>query len=92
MCTGDLKPGASSEILGITLDDIDQLEAEIRAGILQAAVTSTRDNASHGVNCVVDVPIRGIADKQERIVSVRTVWELTDRDAVPRLVTAYPKP
>jgi hypothetical protein len=33
-----------------------------------------------------------VGDKRERIVNVRTVWEGANKDAAPRLVTAYPKP
>jgi hypothetical protein len=79
-------------ILGITIEHIDHLEAEIRAGIVDTPISSVRDNAPYGVNCVVELSVRGVSDKNERIVNVRTVWELTGRDAAPRLVSAYPRP
>lgn len=85
------RPRASSES-GITIDHLDQLEAEIRAAILTTPVGSVRDNPVRGYNCVVEIPMRGIGEKRNRSVNVRTVWELADKDAVPRLVSAFPKP
>lgn len=79
-------------ILGITPVHLDHLEAEIRAGIRKAPISSVRDNTPHGFNCVVELPVRGVGDKRERVINVRTVWELTDEDAAPRLITAYPRP
>jgi len=79
-------------ILGITLEHLEQLEAEIRSGILTTPVSSVRENAIHRVNCVVDLPIRGVGDKQDRRVNTRTIWELADKDAAPRLVSAFVKP
>lgn len=89
---GASKARSFERILGITLEHIDQLEAAIRSGILATAVGSIRDNSPHGTNCVVDVPVHSVGEKRERIVNVRTVWELTGEDAPPRLVTAYPRP
>jgi hypothetical protein len=79
-------------ILGITVEHVDHLEAEIRSGILTTPVGSTRDNPPYGLNCVVDVPVRGVGDKRERTVTVRTAWLISDEGAAPRLVSAYPKP
>ena len=79
-------------ILGIRLEHLDHLEAEIRSGILTTLVASVRENAIHRVNCVVDLPVRGLRDKQDRAVNTRTVWELADKDAAPRLVSAFVKP
>lgn len=79
-------------ILGIGLEQIDHLEAELRSGILTTPVRSVRANAPHGFNCVVDVPVRGAGERRGRTVNVRTVWELTERGARPRLVSAYPRP
>lgn len=89
---GAPKARSFERLLGITLEHIDQLEGAIRAGLLTTPVSSIRENAPHGVNCVVDVPVPGMGEKHEQIVNVRTVWELANRDAAPRLVTAYPKP
>jgi hypothetical protein len=78
-------------ILGITLDDVDHLEVEIRAGILVTPVSGIRSNSPYGVNCVVAVPVRGVGEKNERVVSVRTIWEITHWGAPPRLVSALPQ-
>jgi hypothetical protein len=85
-------------ILGITLEHLehlehlDHLEAEIRGGILTTPLASVRENAIHRVNCLVDLPVRGVGDKEDRSVNTRTVWELADKDAAPRLVSAFVKP
>jgi hypothetical protein len=79
-------------MLGITLEDIDHLETQLRSGILKAPIRPVRDNTPYGVSCVVELLVRGAGDKHERVVNVRTVWELTDKDTPPRLVTAYPRP
>ncbi len=50
-------------ILGITIDAVDYLEEEIRIGILKTPVSAVRMNPPHGVNCVVDLPLRGLGDK-----------------------------
>jgi hypothetical protein len=79
-------------ILGITLEDLDYLENSIRIGILTAPVEAVRDNAPHGLNCVVTVAVQGLGVKSSRIVDVRTVWEITGHGAPPRLVNAFPRP
>jgi hypothetical protein len=89
---GAPKARSFERILGITIEHVDYLESAIRAAILNTPVASIRENAPHGINCVVDVLVRGLGDKGERAANVRTVWEIAGRDAAPRLVTAYPKP
>lgn len=79
-------------ILGITLRDIDYLEAEITAGILRTPVASIREKPPYGTHCVVELLIRGIGAHSQRVVNVRTVWQLVDDETPPRLVNAYPKP
>ncbi len=79
-------------ILGITIDDIDYLEAAILDGARATSIVSVRENPPHGIGCVVDLQVRGLHDKRNRVVRVRTVWLLADASASPRLVTAYPKP
>ncbi len=79
-------------ILGITIEDIDCLEAMILDGAQITPISSVSDNASYGVNCVLDMPIRGLREKRDRVLTVRTVWEITDANTPPRLVSAYPKP
>jgi hypothetical protein len=76
-------------ILGITIEAIDYLEAQIMAGILRAPISAIRDNAPYGINCVVDLPVRGIGVKANRLIEVRTAWELIKADVSPRLISAY---
>ncbi len=76
-------------MLGITIDDIGYLADAIETGVLETVVSEVRDNAPYGFNCVVDLPIRGLRTKSDRIVEVRTVWQILDPEASPRLVTAY---
>jgi hypothetical protein len=78
-------------ILGITLDAIGYLEAQILARILDTPVSILRDNAPYGVMCTVDMPIGGVDAKADRIANVRTIWALDSPGAPPRLVSAYPK-
>jgi len=50
-----------------------------------------RENPPYGVKCVVDIQVRGIGAKADRVATVRTVWMFDHPDAPPRLVTAIPK-
>lgn len=79
-------------ILGITIADIDYLEETIRAGISVQPIHGVRDNSPYGINCVIEVPVRGVGTKSSRSINVRTVWALEDREAKPRLVSAFPRP
>jgi hypothetical protein len=79
-------------MLGITINSIDYLKAQIVARILDTPVSEVRDNTPYGVKCTVDMPIRGIGAKADRVVNVRTVWAFDQLGAPPRLVNAYPKP
>jgi uncharacterized protein len=76
-------------ILAITIDAIDYLEAQIMAGVRRTPISAIRDNAPYGVNCVVDIPVPGIGAKANRLIEVRTIWEVTDAAPTPRLVSAY---
>ncbi|MGP0101485.1 MAG: DUF6883 domain-containing protein [Solirubrobacteraceae bacterium] len=67
------------------------LEACIRDGILQTPISAMRQNPPYGINCVVDIPVRGIGAKNECVATVRTVWVIADADTPPRLITAYIK-
>lgn len=84
---GGPKARGFERILGITIEDVDHLEAEIRTGILVTPISSVRDGASSGGSCVVEAPVRGVGGKERRAIVVRTVWELTDATAPPRLIT-----
>jgi hypothetical protein len=89
---GGPKARGFEQILGITIDAIDYLEAQILARILDTPVTEVQDNPPHGVNYVVNIQVRGIGAKADRVVTVRTVWIIASPGDAPRLVTAYPKP
>jgi hypothetical protein len=89
---GKPKARGFERILDITIEDIDYLEGAIHAGILALPVSAMRDNPPWGMKCVVDVPVYGLREKRERVVNVRTFWEIAGSDAPPRLVNAYLKP
>jgi hypothetical protein len=89
---GGPKAKGFERILGITIDAIDHLETQILARICDTPVSVARDNLSRGLNCVVDMPIRGIEAKAHRVCNVRTAWTFDHPDSPPRLVSAYPKP
>jgi hypothetical protein len=89
---GGHKANGFERILGITIDDIDYLEAVILDHVQTTPLGSVRDSPLHGVSCVVDLGVRGLRDKADRFARVRTVWLLADADASSRLVTAYVKP
>jgi hypothetical protein len=79
-------------ILGITIEAIEYLEAQIMARVLDTQISEIRDNAPYGVKCTIDMPISGIGAKSDRVVNVRTVWAFDRPDAPPRLANVYPKP
>jgi hypothetical protein len=47
---------------------------------------------THGINYVVDIQVRGIGAKADRVINVRTGWLISTAGDPPRLVSAYPKP
>jgi hypothetical protein len=89
---GSSKARGFATILGITIDSLDYLERQILAGISEAPLMAVRPSRSFGFNCAVDVPVRGVDLRGDRIVRVRTAWLLADPDAAPRLTSAYVKP
>lgn len=89
---GGPKARGSEKILGITLRDTDHLEHAIQTGILTAPIIESRPNPPHGITCAVDMRVGGVGDKSNRSVAVRTIWEITDPAARPRLVSAFPRP
>jgi hypothetical protein len=89
---GGSKALGFEKILGITIDAIDYLEAQILARIMEAPVNEVRDNPPYGIKSAVEIQIPGIGAKADRVVTVRTVWAYDQPGAPPRLVTAIPKP
>ena len=88
---GGPKARGFEQMLGIRLESIDYLAIEIHSGIQAAPVIAIRQNQPHGINCVVEFPLRGVGDYQARVVNLRTIW-LVARDVPPRLVSALLKP
>jgi hypothetical protein len=88
---GGPKAHGFAVMLGITLESVDYLEAEIRKGILCSPITKVADRPVIGVKCVVEFPLRGLGDRAARQARLRTVWEFADRSAPPRLVSAFLK-
>ncbi|MGA8363227.1 MAG: DUF6883 domain-containing protein [Solirubrobacteraceae bacterium] len=78
-------------ILGITIDAIDYLEGQIMGRVLDTPVSEVRDNPPYGVNCVVNIQVRGIGAQAGRVINVRTAWLISTAGDPPRLVSAYPK-
>ena len=87
---GGPKARGFERILGITIADIDYLEGAILTGILLVPVGAVRATR-WGAHCVMMIPVRGRGAKQDRIVNLRTVWEIADTNAPPRLVNTYLK-
>jgi filamentous hemagglutinin len=89
---GGYKARGFQQILGITRDDADYLETEIRAGILVRPVTEVRPAIPIGFSCLVEVPARGLGAKSDRLIVVRTAWMLSGPESPPRMTTAFLKP
>ena len=88
---GGPKARGFADILEITLEDVDYLDVQIREGVLRTPISAVRQNPPYGINCVVEISVRGLGAKSDRIASVRTVWVIANPDTPPRLVTAYIK-
>lgn len=89
---GGPKARGFQQILGITLDNVDYLEAKIQAGILVKPVTGIRAAIPTGFNCLVEIPVRGLGPKASRLIVVRTAWLVSEPGAFPRMTTAFLKP
>jgi hypothetical protein len=89
---GGPKARGFARILGITIADADYLKAAILNHIRKTAVRAVHPNPPYGYKCVVEFPLRGLGEQRERMVELRTAWEIIDAVAPPRLVTAYLKP
>lgn len=89
---GGPKARGFRQILGITILHLDYVEGAIRTAILAERVQSVRHNPPHGINCVVEFLLEGVADKKTRTVNLRTTWELIEIGGPPRLISAYLRP
>jgi len=90
--SGRHKAAGFERILGITVEDVDYVEGTIRSAIVETPVKSVRDCAPYGVNAVVEIPLRGLRGKGDRIVNVRTVWLLPGPEHPPQLTSTFPRP
>ena len=88
---GGPKARGFERILGIAIEAIDYLEAQIAARILETPICAVRHNEPYGIKCTVDISVRGIGAKANRSAYVRTVWAFDHPGNPPRLVTAYPR-
>jgi hypothetical protein len=89
---GGAKAQGFARLLGITLASLDYLETELHRAVREVPISSVRRNRGGGLNCVIEFPLRGRGNFADRIVNVKTVWELIEPCLPPRLVTAFPRP
>jgi hypothetical protein len=89
---GGPKAQGFARLLGITLESIDYLEAELHRAVRKVPICSVRENRGGGLNCVIEFPLRGRGARAEEIVNIKSVWELAAPGFPPRLVTAFPRP
>jgi hypothetical protein len=89
---GGAKARGFARLLGITLESMDYLEAELHRAVREVPISSVRRNRGGGLNCVIEFPLRGKGAFADRIVNVKTVWESAAPCRPPRLVTAFPRP
>jgi hypothetical protein len=86
---GGPKADAFARILGITAADLDYLARALLVGVQHHPIAEVRDRAEFGMQCRVIVPVRGLGQHAERVMNVRTAWEILRDGDAPRLVTAY---
>lgn len=90
--SGGSKARGFESILGITLETVDHLEAEILRSILISPIVAVREDHPFGIACAVDCPVRGVGNLGHRMAPVRTAWIFSNPGSAPRLTSAYPKP
>ncbi|MBS1881610.1 MAG: hypothetical protein JSS97_01480 [Actinobacteria bacterium] len=86
---GGSKANGFLKMLGIGMDSIDHLEAQIRAGIAMTPVAVVRPGQPGAMLCTVQFRIAGPGRYIDRTASLRTGWELTGPMERPRLTTAF---
>src|SRR5659263_359754 len=79
---GGPKARGFERILGITIADIDYLEAAIFTAITREPIGSVRHNPPYGYNCVVEFLLGGRGEKSGRSVELRTVWRIAEADSL----------
>jgi len=76
-------------ILGIDLDSLDYLIAEIQAGITHTPISKVEPKKAGAMGCTVKFRIAGVGRYSHRWSWLRTGWNLDGPGARPRLSTAY---
>jgi hypothetical protein len=76
-------------MLGISLECIEYLEDQIRAGIATTPISTVKFGAPGTVICTVQFQIAGFGRYIERTASLRTNWELAGPLERPRMTNAF---
>jgi hypothetical protein len=77
-----------AQVLAITSSDLEYLADALLSGVRTIPVSAIRIDAQW-VHYQVVVPIRGLADRADRVANVLTAWELRWEGDAPRLNTVY---
>ncbi len=86
--SGGEKANGFARVLAITTDDLEYLAEALLTGARTIPISTIRDRREQGLLCQVVVPVRGLADRADRVANVLTVWEIRWDGDPPRLVTA----
>ena len=81
---GKHKARVFSSALGVTRSDARELREHILEGVLDADCMRGKSDA-YGRRYIVDVPWQ----RKDRTATVRTVWIIKRKEAIPRLITCY---
>lgn len=76
-------------MLGINLESIDYLVAEIQAGITHTPISKVELKRTGGYGCTVKFRIAGVGRYSHRWAWLTTGWRLDGPGARPHLATAY---
>jgi hypothetical protein len=76
-------------MLGIDLESIDYLIAEIEEGITHTPISKVEPKKAGAMGCTVKFRIAGVGRYSHRWSWLRTGWNLDGPEARPRLSTAY---
>jgi integrase len=87
--SGGAKAAGFVRILAITLHDLEYLADSLLRGAREVPISEVRDRGANGVLCEVIVPVRGLAERTDRVANVLTSWQIRWEGDPPRLVTAF---
>jgi hypothetical protein len=71
------------------LHDLEYLADSLLRGAREVPISEVRDRGANGVLCEVIVPVRGLAERTDRVRNVLTSWQIRWDGDPPRLVTAF---